>query len=75
MVLNQALVAAGDDETTHRLIAAVQTDGTCWYGPTMWNGQLAMRISVSGWNTTDDDVERSVEAILRCAREIDALPR
>lgn len=74
VVLNQVLVSAGDDETTRHLIAAIQADGTCWCGPTTWNGRLAMRISVSGWNTTDRDADRSAEAILRCAHEAGALP-
>lgn len=72
VVLNQVLVAAGSDETTRRLIAAVQDDGTCWCGPTSWNGRVAMRISVSGWNTNDEDADRSAAAILRCAREVGA---
>jgi len=42
-------------------------DGTCWCGPTVWQGQAAMRISVSSFATTDDDVERSLEAMLRAA--------
>ena len=67
--LNQVLVAFGEDETTHRVIAAVQQDGTCWCGGTVWQGRAAMRISVSSWATTSDDVERSLEAIIRVARE------
>jgi glutamate/tyrosine decarboxylase-like PLP-dependent enzyme len=70
VVLNQVVVSAHDDETTARLIAAVQADGTCWCGPTSWHGRHAMRISVSGWNTTKSDVDATVEAILRCAREV-----
>jgi hypothetical protein len=69
VVLNQVLVAFGDAETTQRVVSKVQTDGTCWCGGTVWQGQTAMRISVSSWATTDDDVERSVAAILRIARE------
>ncbi len=74
VVLNQVLVVAGSDEATTRLITAVQTDGTCWCGPTHWNGRIAMRISVSGWNTTAEDADRSIDAILHCARLIAALP-
>ena len=68
VVLNQVLVAFGDDETTARVIAAVQADGTCWCGGTTWHGRHAMRISVSSWATTEADVDLSVEAILRLAR-------
>ncbi|MEA2173998.1 MAG: hypothetical protein QOD00_1590 [Blastocatellia bacterium] len=69
VTLNQVLVAFGDAETTNRVIADIQTDGTCWCGGTLWQGQTAMRISVSSWATEEDDVERSLEAMLRIARE------
>jgi glutamate/tyrosine decarboxylase-like PLP-dependent enzyme len=59
IVLNQVLVSFGDDETTQRVVAAVQKDGTCWCGGTTWHGKSAMRISVSSWKTTDEDVEQS----------------
>jgi hypothetical protein len=67
VVLNQVVVSFGDDATNARVIAAVQDDGTCWCGPTQWQGRTAMRVSVSSWATTDDDVERSIAAILRLA--------
>jgi glutamate/tyrosine decarboxylase-like PLP-dependent enzyme len=69
VVLNQVLVSFGDTAATHRVIEAVQADGTCWCGGTVWQGRTAMRISVSSWATTAEDVERSVDAILRLARE------
>ena len=68
VVLNQVLVSFGDDETTSRVIAAIQQDGTCWCGGTVWQGRAAMRISVSSWATTDEDVERSLAAMIRLAR-------
>jgi glutamate/tyrosine decarboxylase-like PLP-dependent enzyme len=67
--LNQVLVSFGDDAATRRAIAAVQQGGTCWCGGATWHGRAVMRISVSCWATTDDDVERSLEAILRLAAE------
>jgi glutamate/tyrosine decarboxylase-like PLP-dependent enzyme len=67
VVLNQVLVSFGDAETTNRVIGQIQTDGTCWCGGTVWQGQTAMRISVSSWATTDEDVERSLEAVIRIA--------
>jgi glutamate/tyrosine decarboxylase-like PLP-dependent enzyme len=70
VVLNQVLVSFGSPEETRRVIAAVQEDGTCWCGGTEWQERAAMRISVSGWATTDSDVERSLEAIIRIARAI-----
>jgi glutamate/tyrosine decarboxylase-like PLP-dependent enzyme len=67
VTLNQVLVAFGGDERTRRVTAAVQEEGTCWCGGTVWRGRAAMRISVSSWATTDEDVERSLGAILRAA--------
>jgi glutamate/tyrosine decarboxylase-like PLP-dependent enzyme len=70
IVLNQVLVRfAGDDETTRDVVRRVQEDGTCWLSGTTWQGRVAMRISVSNWQTTDEDVERSAEAILRLFSE------
>ncbi len=67
VVLNQVLVAFGDDRITTDVIRGVQREGTCWCGKTNWNGRAAMRISVSSWATTDNDVERSLAGILRVA--------
>jgi len=67
VVLNQVLVSFGDPEQTRRVIADIQADGTCWCGGTVWQGRTAMRISVSSWATTDDDVDRSVAAMIRIA--------
>ena len=67
VVLNQILVSFGDAARTRDVIERVQRDGTCWCGPTEWQGRAAMRISVSSWATRDEDVERSVAAILRAA--------
>jgi glutamate/tyrosine decarboxylase-like PLP-dependent enzyme len=67
VVLNQVLVSFGDAETTNRVIAELQSDGTCWCGGTVWQGRTAMRISVSSWATTDADVDKSLNAMLRIA--------
>ncbi len=67
VTLNQVLVSFGDAACTRRVIERVQEDGTCWCGPTEWQGHTAMRISVPSWATRDEDVERSVAAILRAA--------
>jgi glutamate/tyrosine decarboxylase-like PLP-dependent enzyme len=67
--LNQVLVSFGDDETTRQVVSGVQQDGTCWCGGTFWQGRAAMRISVSSWATTDEDRQKSLEAILRVARQ------
>ena len=67
VVLNQVMVAFGDEAKTRRVIDAIQADGTCWCGSTTWQGRTAMRISVSSWATTAEDVERSLDAIRRAA--------
>jgi glutamate/tyrosine decarboxylase-like PLP-dependent enzyme len=67
VVLNQVLVSFGDPARTKRIIEGVQSDGTCWCGSTIWQGKTAMRISISSWATTDEDIDRSVSAILRIA--------
>jgi glutamate/tyrosine decarboxylase-like PLP-dependent enzyme len=68
--INQVLVSFGDAETTQRVIAGIQEDGTCWCGGTVWRGHTAMRISVSSWATTDEDVEHSLEAMIRVAQGV-----
>jgi glutamate/tyrosine decarboxylase-like PLP-dependent enzyme len=73
VVLNQVLVRFdapdGDhDAHTRAVVARVQDEGTCWMSPTTWRGTAAMRISVSNWSTDEDDVDRSVAAVLRAAR-------
>jgi glutamate/tyrosine decarboxylase-like PLP-dependent enzyme len=67
VVINQVLVKFGDPDTTRRVVAAIQAEGTCWAGATVWRGHTAMRISVSSWATTDDDVERSLDAMIQVA--------
>jgi hypothetical protein len=89
VVINQVLVSFCSPELTRRVIAGIQQDGTCWCGGTVWQGRTAashstvrqgrrpvedsMRISVSSWATTDDDVEKSLEAILRIAAQVKAV--
>jgi glutamate/tyrosine decarboxylase-like PLP-dependent enzyme len=68
VVLNQVVVAFGDDERTRRVTALIQDTGTCWCGGTFWRGRAAMRISVSSWATNDKDIKRSVQAILAAHR-------
>lgn len=63
VVLNQVLVSFGEPARTRRVIEEVQREGECWCGPSQWQGRTAMRISVSSWATTEDDVERSLDGI------------
>ena len=68
VAINQVLVSFGDAATTREVIRRIQEDGTCWCGATEWQGKTAMRISVSSWATTEQDVDRSLEAMVRVAR-------
>jgi len=71
VVLNQVLVRFGDDdETTREVVRRVQADGTCWLGGTDWQGRAAMRISVSSFRTTSEDVDRSAAAILEASAAV-----
>jgi glutamate/tyrosine decarboxylase-like PLP-dependent enzyme len=82
VVFNQVLVrftaANGDaeaaDARTREVVAGVQRDGTAWLGGTSWHGVAAMRVSVSNWRTTEADIDRSAEAILRSAALAGAVP-
>jgi glutamate/tyrosine decarboxylase-like PLP-dependent enzyme len=65
--LNQVLVSFGDTEVTRRIVRRIQNEGTCWGSGTTWQGHAALRISVSSWCTSEEDVERSLEAIVRVA--------
>ena len=68
VVINQVLVSFGSAEITREVIRRIQEEGTCWCGATEWKGKTAMRISVSSWATTEADVDRSLEAMVRIAR-------
>jgi glutamate/tyrosine decarboxylase-like PLP-dependent enzyme len=70
VVLNQVLVSFGSADETRRVIVELQADGTCWCGGTEWHGRTAMRISVSSWATTDDNVQRSLSAMIRIAKAV-----
>ena len=70
VVLNQVLVGFGDLSRTDAVIEAVQKDGTCWLGATTWQGKRLIRISVSNWTTTESDIDRSADAILRAAASV-----
>jgi glutamate/tyrosine decarboxylase-like PLP-dependent enzyme len=68
VVLNQVLVRFGDsDAFTAEVIRKVQEDGTCWLSATTWHGMHAMRISISNWSTSEEDIDISAAAILKIA--------
>jgi glutamate/tyrosine decarboxylase-like PLP-dependent enzyme len=62
VVLNQVLFRFATDEETTAALANVQAGGEAWMSGTSWDGRPAIRISVSNWQTTDDDVERTLAA-------------
>ncbi len=67
VVINQVLVSFGSPQKTHAVIERLQKEGVCWCGATEWQGHTAMRISVSSWVTTEDDVDQSLAAMRRAA--------
>ncbi|MFM8533211.1 MAG: pyridoxal phosphate-dependent decarboxylase family protein [Acidimicrobiia bacterium] len=72
VVLNQVLVHFESDERTRAVISRVQAGGTCWAGGAIWQGKQVMRIAVSNWSTTDADIDRSADAIVRCYNDVRA---
>ncbi len=78
VVLNQVLArfeatpGRSADEVTREVIARVQAEGTCWAGGAFWQNKQAMRIAVSNWSTTEADIDRSADAILRCYQQVRA---
>lgn len=69
VVLNQVLVHVGDAPFTTAVEELIQTDGTVWLGGTTWKGQRLLRVAVSNWSTSEDDIDQCVEAIARAVRE------
>ncbi len=70
VVLNQVVADFGGAARTDAVIAAIQREGTCWCGPTTWQGRRAMRMSVSCWNTTEEDIDRSLAAMRSCSSAV-----
>jgi glutamate/tyrosine decarboxylase-like PLP-dependent enzyme len=69
VVLNQILVSFGDAELTNKITRQIQDDGTCWCSGTTWQNHAAIRISISSWRTTREDVEKSADVIIAIAKE------
>jgi glutamate/tyrosine decarboxylase-like PLP-dependent enzyme len=65
VVLNQVLVRAGSDAATDAIREHAAASGEVWFGPTIWQGRPAFRISVSSWRTTDTDIDRLVALLAR----------
>jgi glutamate/tyrosine decarboxylase-like PLP-dependent enzyme len=69
VVLNQVLVSFGPPQITRAVIQTIQQEGTMWCGNTTWRGITAMRISVSSWATTPEDVETCIRTIVDIANK------
>ncbi|HEY0660504.1 MAG TPA: pyridoxal-dependent decarboxylase [Lysobacter sp.] len=65
VVLNQVVATIGDGDAIARVVAAVQGEGECWFGATVWQGRPAIRLSVASWATTEEDIQRTLAAIQR----------
>jgi glutamate/tyrosine decarboxylase-like PLP-dependent enzyme len=72
VVLNQVLFRFEDDETTQAALESVQASGEAWMGGTTWDGKAAIRVSVSNWLTTEEDVARTVSAFARALEKAPA---
>ena len=72
VVFTQVCVSFGTDEVTRELATRLLKDGTAWMTPSTWHGQAVLRISVSNWRTTDEDVDRTIAAIRRVLAEVRA---
>jgi glutamate/tyrosine decarboxylase-like PLP-dependent enzyme len=70
VIINQVLVSFGSAEVNEKIISEIQQEGTCWVGGSKLKGKSVMRISVSSWATTDEDVEKSLDAIIKIAKRI-----
>jgi aromatic-L-amino-acid decarboxylase len=68
--LNQVLVSFGTSDQTNQIISKIQEEGTSWCGGKIWKGKTAMRISVSSWMTTVQDIEISSATVIRIANEV-----
>ena len=73
VVFTQVCLAFGDDERTRAVAAALLADGTTWMSGSRWHGRAIVRISVSNWSTTDDDVRRSLDALHRAVAVVDSV--
>lgn len=70
VVFSQVCVSFGSDERTRAVVAGMLEDGTAWTTGSTWQGRAVLRISVCGWSTTDDDVDRTLDALRRVASAV-----
>ncbi|QES58509.1 aspartate aminotransferase family protein [Streptomyces venezuelae] len=67
VVFTQVCAGFGGDDRTDRVLARILDDGEAWISGSTWHGRRVMRISVSNWSTTDEDVSRTLDAIRRAS--------
>jgi glutamate/tyrosine decarboxylase-like PLP-dependent enzyme len=67
VVFSQVCASFGSDERTDEVTRRLLADGTAWMSGSRWRGKSVLRISVCNWSTTDDDVERSLDALRKAA--------
>ena len=72
VVFTQVCVSFGPDEVTREVAERLLKDGTAWMTPSTWRGQAVLRISVSNWRTTEEDVDRTLAAVRRILAEVRA---
>src|SRR5574340_462319 len=70
VIINQVLFRFADDETTTAVLRHVQESGEAWMGGTTWDDRAAIRVSVSGWRTTEADIDRTVAAFRRALADV-----
>ncbi|MDD2217445.1 MAG: aminotransferase class V-fold PLP-dependent enzyme [Eubacteriales bacterium] len=70
VVFNQVIVRYEDDEKTKKLIDAIQKSGVLWLGPSSWQGNAVMRVSVCSYKTTYEDIDICVKEIKRLKEQI-----
>jgi glutamate/tyrosine decarboxylase-like PLP-dependent enzyme len=74
VVLNQVLFCFEDDERTDAVLAAVQASGDVWLSGTTWDGRKAIRVSVSNWQTGDEETDLAVDAFRRAVQAPSPVP-
>jgi glutamate/tyrosine decarboxylase-like PLP-dependent enzyme len=72
VVFTQVCVSFGSDDVTREVAVRLLKDGTAWMTPSTWHGQAVLRISVSNWRTTDEDLDRTLAAVRRVLAEVRA---
>ena len=72
VVLNQVLFRFESDARTDEVLRAVQEAGDVWMSGTTWSGRRAIRVSVSNWQTGDDEIELALNSFRSAARQAPA---